>query len=260
MKTGTKHPKNKSNLYRLRQLKGFTQQKMADELGIDIKTYRQYEKSENLSEIRCNILITMADYFNVSTDYILGRSDCTGVTNDYISKITGLNDESIKYLARQHKFEYDVTHDVYLDENFEKVEKTGGKPMYKMFADKLHCSVIDMINFLLSPKYSMLTEMLMKGLYDFLHSKYRYPVYHTGEYEIVDGIQRPKVIRPTNDYDNIKGGMLGFPSIPLITLASSENDLHDNIHLPIDENFLQAVALQQITSTLQDMKDYYEGK
>ena len=49
------------------------QQTMADELGVSLRSYQFYESGEydpNLPN-----LIALADYFQVSLDYLVGRSD-----------------------------------------------------------------------------------------------------------------------------------------------------------------------------------------
>ena len=61
------------NLKHLRHEKGFSQLDMAGELGIPQSTYQQYEAGIN--EPRFSTLIQMADYFNVSIDYLIGRSN-----------------------------------------------------------------------------------------------------------------------------------------------------------------------------------------
>ena len=57
----------------LRTDKEKTQQEVADYLNIERKTYLRYEKGEH--EIRINIIVKLAEYYNVSIDYILGLTD-----------------------------------------------------------------------------------------------------------------------------------------------------------------------------------------
>lgn len=40
---------------------------------ISINSYRRYEKGER--DIPCEVLVKYADFYNVSTDYLLGRTD-----------------------------------------------------------------------------------------------------------------------------------------------------------------------------------------
>ncbi|MCI1689886.1 MAG: helix-turn-helix domain-containing protein [Leuconostoc mesenteroides] len=57
----------------LRKKRGLSQDRLANEMSINIKTLRRYEVGEN--NPRVAILIELADYFNVSIDYLVGRSD-----------------------------------------------------------------------------------------------------------------------------------------------------------------------------------------
>ena len=60
-------------LQKLRKERKITQQGMADVLGIKIRTYQYYEGDDHRPDYET--LIALADYFEVTTDYLLGRSD-----------------------------------------------------------------------------------------------------------------------------------------------------------------------------------------
>ncbi|WP_110955437.1 helix-turn-helix domain-containing protein [Anaerosinus massiliensis] len=58
----------------LRETKEISTQKLADALGLKSKgSITQFEKGMNLPSV--NTLIGLADYFNVSLDYLVGRTD-----------------------------------------------------------------------------------------------------------------------------------------------------------------------------------------
>ena len=57
----------------LRNEKKQTQRDMAELLGIKLRAYQYYESGTHYPEVPN--LIKLADYFGVSTDYLLGRSD-----------------------------------------------------------------------------------------------------------------------------------------------------------------------------------------
>ncbi len=62
---------------------GFTQQNMADKLGISLNAYQKYEQAERSPSLDC--LVSIADIFNTSTDYLLCRDDfinAHGVSSD----------------------------------------------------------------------------------------------------------------------------------------------------------------------------------
>ena len=56
----------------LRQQKGLTQRQMADSFGITERNYQRYEATDSPSN---DTLIKLAEFFRVSTDYLLGRAD-----------------------------------------------------------------------------------------------------------------------------------------------------------------------------------------
>lgn len=57
----------------LREDNDKTQQEIAEILNTSQTMYARYERGAN--ELPIRHLIALADYYNVSTDYILGRSD-----------------------------------------------------------------------------------------------------------------------------------------------------------------------------------------
>lgn len=57
----------------LRQNKGLTQAEMAEKIDVARTTYAMYEQGKREPDFE--ILEKIADYFNVSTDYLLGRTD-----------------------------------------------------------------------------------------------------------------------------------------------------------------------------------------
>ena len=58
----------------LREDADLTQQQMADILFINRRTYSSYELG--IRGIPTEILIKIADYFDTSIDYLVGRTDC----------------------------------------------------------------------------------------------------------------------------------------------------------------------------------------
>ena len=57
----------------LRKQKKLTQKQLADNLEITERTIRSYEIGENIPSIET--FIKIADFFDVSIDYLVGRSD-----------------------------------------------------------------------------------------------------------------------------------------------------------------------------------------
>ena len=58
-------------LKKLRKAKGLSQTQLANELGMIKQTYSNYENEKREPNIAT--LIKLADYFDVSVDYLIGR-------------------------------------------------------------------------------------------------------------------------------------------------------------------------------------------
>lgn len=62
-----------ARLTQLREERGLTKKEVAEKLNIDQTTYGKYELSKRQPDYHTLQLI--ADFFDVSTDYLLGRTD-----------------------------------------------------------------------------------------------------------------------------------------------------------------------------------------
>lgn len=60
-------------LRELRQERGLKQREMAEICGLKLRGYQQYEYNEGYPEVPG--LVAIADYFEVSLDYLMGRTD-----------------------------------------------------------------------------------------------------------------------------------------------------------------------------------------
>ena len=60
-------------LLALRKARKVSQTDVAKEVGISFHSYRRYETDER--EPNAQTIVALADFFNVSTDYLLGRKD-----------------------------------------------------------------------------------------------------------------------------------------------------------------------------------------
>ena len=63
-------------LRELRREKGVTQLEMANFMGVKHRSYQNYEGGDRRPDYEK--LVALADYFGVTTDYLLGRSDRRG--------------------------------------------------------------------------------------------------------------------------------------------------------------------------------------
>lgn len=66
----------------LREKRKLLQKEVANELGIKAQTYSRYENNLRAPDIPT--LIKLADYYNVTTDYLLGREEFTYLEKNQI--------------------------------------------------------------------------------------------------------------------------------------------------------------------------------
>ena len=57
----------------LRQEQRYKQREMADICGVQLRSYQAYEYRQSYPDVAG--LLRLADFFNVSLDYLMGRSD-----------------------------------------------------------------------------------------------------------------------------------------------------------------------------------------
>lgn len=62
-----------SRMKELRKERKMIQQELADAFSVRVRTYQGYEYGESYPDVAG--LIAIADYFDVSLDYLVGRSD-----------------------------------------------------------------------------------------------------------------------------------------------------------------------------------------
>ncbi len=66
-------PNFQERLISLKKEKQVLQKEIADNLSISLRAYQDYEKGN--AEPKMKYLIEIADYFDVSLDYLVGRTD-----------------------------------------------------------------------------------------------------------------------------------------------------------------------------------------
>jgi len=63
----------------LRKSKRLTQDQLAERLSIGVQTIKRYETGKQ--DASSTHVVLIADFFNVSTDYLLGRSESSHMQN-----------------------------------------------------------------------------------------------------------------------------------------------------------------------------------
>lgn len=93
-------------LTNLRKQNGFTQKEMAQKLKMTQQAYSRYERSECQPDI--DTLCKLADIFEVSVDYLLGRENekavttkgATDIATNYLKELGLENDKRFKDFAK----------------------------------------------------------------------------------------------------------------------------------------------------------------
>lgn len=62
-----------SRLNELKESRNLLQKDIAKSVGLSLRAYQRYEYGERVPD--ANVLLALADYFDVSLDYLVGRSD-----------------------------------------------------------------------------------------------------------------------------------------------------------------------------------------
>ena len=91
---------------RLKSLRGNNSQKaVAKEIGTDQQTLSRYETGDRTPD--AEMLLRIADYYNVSTDYLLGRTEIPSIPTDgklqAAAEVTGLSDAAITSLQKLYE-------------------------------------------------------------------------------------------------------------------------------------------------------------
>ena len=90
------------NITALRKKQNKKRQEVADDLGISRSSLEYYEKNKRKPDIE--VLTKIADYYNVSADYLLGRTNAETTDKDlrFICEYTGLSENAISTLCELH--------------------------------------------------------------------------------------------------------------------------------------------------------------
>ena len=92
-------------------------QELSDATGIPSSTIGNYEKDENI-DMSLGNLITLANFYNVSTDYLLCRTELRKHKNQSVSDLR-LNDDAIQILTDK-KYNPRLLSELLTHENFKK--------------------------------------------------------------------------------------------------------------------------------------------
>ena len=98
-----------------REAKGYTQEKAAKALDIQLVTYRKIEQGKNRKDAAF-FLNSLATAFGVSADYLVGLSESQHPEYDEVIASTGLNERALKKLQELHTLDRaEGEYDGYMD-------------------------------------------------------------------------------------------------------------------------------------------------
>lgn len=233
---------------RLRQLRkdhGYSQDKLIDilddEYGVKIgrNTYSNIENGcQSASNFKLDLLIDLSSLYGCDIGYLLCEYDNITGRNTDIQKITGLNDESIKALEMA------------------VAESEIEKELYNLRNNK-SLTVSETLNIMF--KHGILVD-IAKSFRNYLLTEYAVPV----QYEPEQG----KFTYSDSDFSRLNHkeinnmcdafGVDHFPDSYIMHLARNPEHPNDNISFTLSEKFLESVAIQQIESYLQVLKQLYK--
>ena len=81
----------------LRQSKKMSQSQLADRLGVKKQTVSNWENDNIMPSVE--MVVKVADYFNVSTDYLLGRDEAAR-DGAKVMDMIGLSDEQFELVRK----------------------------------------------------------------------------------------------------------------------------------------------------------------
>lgn len=86
----------------LRKSKGLSQEQLSKQINCSKQYISKFENKSNNKPLPTEFLIAYADFFNVSTDYLLGRTDFKpyDINLTQINSYTGLSEKAIEMLHR----------------------------------------------------------------------------------------------------------------------------------------------------------------
>lgn len=213
------------------------QYQLAEKADISISVIEKvlHGKTDDISGLKKDYIPSLdtvyriANALGVSIDWLVnGDMDCMTVTNQQIYDLIGLDDNGINGL--QNIKQYD---DTQIDNGQQAL------------------CVLPVLNDILRICKGVAFRDILQAFRDFLNSDYVVPVHNDDNGRMVasskkfDGIN-PKLLKGKRG----KVGSVSYASDFYIQFFGREDDIHDNVPVAINKDFMQAVALKQLETTL----------
>lgn len=134
---------------------------LAKSIGVSVGILTGYKNAINAPSV--SKLKKIADFFGVSTDYLLGESECKAPHDEEIHNITGLSEEAIRALKLMAA----------ADRRVDDLKATDEK--FKDFTH-LHDEVFSSINYLITGGQGLLVK-----IHEYLYREYDVQVFDVGD-------------------------------------------------------------------------------
>lgn len=110
-------------LKKLRATKNLNQSEMADILEVSLSSYQKYEREKNSVMPSLDVLMKIADFYNVSIDYLLGRETGEAKTLDKLGNEFNMSALEKEILDNYLSLPKDMRRDLmeFLQKSFKKV-------------------------------------------------------------------------------------------------------------------------------------------
>jgi len=216
-----------TRLKRLRKEKGYTQKYIALDIlhYTDERLYRECEKDRHT--LGLDYLITLADFYGVSVDYLLCRSHYISCDNEMISQSIGLSDKAIENI-RTKIIAKDIEYNANVDYARSNNPDMDYPPRW----------LLDYLNLILSS--DDIGDILM-ALDSFMSAGYNIPVH----FDRVGGVSGWYATDQHPWYSETNH----------ISLARSMANPRDKMDIEIDDTFTETIALKQIEKALYNIKN-----
>lgn len=123
-----------SKLYaRLRELRkehGYSQESLAEELGVNSQAVKAWEKPKGGSDPKLKNLLAMCELYDCDLDFLIGRIETRKHDIKTVCEITGLSEKAVEKLTKikPHRDLSDLTQDDFFEENGKiKLTKAGAE-------------------------------------------------------------------------------------------------------------------------------------
>ena len=216
---------------RLKQL-NMKQYQLADKAEISHSTLDKWLSGGLVPSLEK--IYKVSQVLGVSVDWLINPDmECLTVSNQMISDYTGLSDDAISGLL-----------------NIKQSDNTREQCQQQALC------VLPVLNEILGLEKGRAFLEILQVLNRFLHTSYFVPVQHDDKGNVNAVSEKyDYAINPKARKKKIsKVGSISFATDFYIQYFGRENDLHDNIPIAINKEFMQAVALKQLEQTLIQIK------